>query len=69
MAKKKAQPTIEEQAKEFLNRLDVTTATLYRKDRKRLETLRLKHSFKVGEEVRVQDFFTIVIDFYEKHGR
>lgn len=48
---------------------EITTCSIFRADRARLEKLRLKHSFEIGRDVKMQHFFTVVIDFYEKNRR
>ena len=53
---------------EYLDKIDITTVTLYRKDRELLEQLRLKYIAHKSKVVGVTEFLSRVINFYKEKG-
>jgi hypothetical protein len=62
-------PTITQKVKDYIERLDITTATLYSKDRKVLEELRIEYIYKSKQDIGVTDFLSHVIKFYKEKRR
>lgn len=62
-------PTITQKVKDYIEKLDITTATLYSKDRKILEELRIEYIYQSKQDIGVTDFLSHVIQFYKKNRR
>lgn len=57
-----AEKPIMQHVKETLEKLDITTATMYRKDREQLEILRIDHMHRTRKFINTQDFLHLVIE-------